>query len=637
MCTFLANEIADAMAVSVSTLFTLQGTFSAEGEATTSEHALLQTLFTQMAGMELTYLEWKAYSIALPWFSVNLFGQAGDGSDSKNYFMYSTNSSWQVKSSPKDWNGTRTGSNSIDMGGFASLRSYWLTPQGERIKPPFNSYDFASSLRPWYQYSIGGVNRTGYVPRPSGTYTPQFAALGAPITPTLVASVHLSRKDGTLVGVAASGLSIPFIEETSKYFLTDLEDPGTESWLYTLTASGKIMMSNYVGLAYTCQLEVFAGVEQPTCDSVDAADIAHPLMAGSAAAVQARDPFPSRSNNYAGEDQLKFRFGDFMVDTKLMVQMGGLPLRDEWVIVVLQPIDCNAGYELSDTTLSCVACPPPYTGLGGPDPCRLCLEGYFLDGADECVACPVGAKCAGGDALPYPTKGYWADISSRATAGDVYECRWDTCPGSESRGRDILRREESDDAATEESNDAIDAAVATLLGTCFSVHNYNASSSSSSAMDDDDDNDDGTVLILPDECEAAMCADGSHGALCQVCEKGWAFSAAYQRCTHCAHPARVSAGVLLVFLVLLLALVYFASVADANGTGGTGGGVVAAVAAAVQSLRNHLSQSWLAAPFKFIDSGTIKILWSSSQILGTVAWNFVSCYADIQPLNKDEP
>ena len=82
---------------------------------------------------------------------------------------------------------------------------------------------------------------------------------------------------------------------------------------------------------------------------------------------------------------------------------------------------------------------------------------------------------------------------------------------------------------------------------------------------------------------------------------------------------------------------YFASVADANGTGGAGGGVVAAVAAAVQSLRNHLSQSWLAAPFKFIDSGTIKILWSSSHILGTVAWTFVSCYADIQPLNKDEP
>ena len=264
----VAEEISSTFAVSVSTLRTLEGTFLAASDVLFSERALIKTLYSQSHGMAATYVSWKDYSIALPWFWLNLFGDGddgddGDGSESRNYFMYTQNSSWQSRSSPVVWNHTKSGGFSLDMGNDALMSSFWLSETGDRINPPFQQAPYPVSKRPMYLYAV--ANGSGFVPQLGGYWLPRLQT----IMPTLVASVTLGSGAEKATGIAASGFAISFIEQViaGSMEIGDLRDPSTVTTLYVLTESGRIMLTNQPGLAYECGWETFHGAHQPMCTS----------------------------------------------------------------------------------------------------------------------------------------------------------------------------------------------------------------------------------------------------------------------------------------------------------------------------------------------------------------------------------
>lgn len=178
--------------------------------------------------------------------------------------------------------------------------------------------------------------------------------------------------------------------------------------------------------------------------------------------------------------------------------------------------------------------------------------------------------------------------------------------------------------------------------------------------------------------DAVQCESGTAGALCQVCRDNHAFSPARQTCSPCVSKSRIATAICMLLVMLLLAAASAVAASrdvddndgddnDSNhhhpdsSLGGGGGCCSSAqrlsssVAASFRhssfsssssspSVRarrcwlrvsrraaaayDRLLSSWLAAPFKHVDKGTVKILYSSAQIVSTVAFNFNVTYPE---------
>jgi hypothetical protein len=69
-----------------------------------------------------------------------------------------------------------------------------------------------------------------------------------------------------------------------------------------------------------------------------------------------------------------------------------------------------------------------------------CDRGYFVSLAvpeagtgKECLACPEGAICSGGTAMPFPKAGWWIDRSSYVAGSVAFRCESAACEGFAAR------------------------------------------------------------------------------------------------------------------------------------------------------------------------------------------------------------
>ena len=86
----------------------------------------------------------------------------------------------------------------------------------------------------------------------------------------------------------------------------------------------------------------------------------------------------------------------------------------QWNVVVVEAVVCDRGF---------------YPTLSGYD-------ATAVTGAD-CLECPEGAICLGGNLSPVPLPGYWVDRGEYSRGGDVYACVFETCVGASAKDENL--------------------------------------------------------------------------------------------------------------------------------------------------------------------------------------------------------
>ena len=169
--------------------------------------------------------------------------------------------------------------------------------------------------------------------------------------------------------------------------------------------------------------------------------------------------------------------------------------------------------------------------------------------------------------MPRPDKGYWVERRTLEFAGDIYTCPRQTCTGAKeqvSAGRRQRRLDEDQDL-------------------CWDQTSYSSQASAACNADE------------------LLCAEGASGPLCGSCVAGFSYSNSRLVCVEC-REAKAQA-----FAVI-------------------GGGLllgVLAVAAFAGTLRLPacVLNSRPAQALAQIDSGTLRVCWTSYQIAQSVSWN----------------
>ena len=222
-----------------------------------------------------------------------------------------------------------------------------------------------------------------------------------------------------------------------------------------------------------------------------------------------------------------------------------------WSVVVVQVVRCDPGYfvprhRVYDHKLA-----------------------SFTAGS-ECHACPEGAVCRGGVALPFPKPGFWVDRRSMTWSGHFYPCVWDTCTG--------FRVEKKPDALR-----------------CWEENDYNSS------------------LCIESELE---CTWGSEGPLCGHCSPKYTFYIATRSCVSCndAHHTYplLTFAALVCMTTVVLVLMYSSTFAGA------------CFIYTVECLYSLWKRVVLWPPLnvlQHIDSGQLKILWATGQIVSTISFS----------------
>jgi serine/threonine protein kinase/membrane protein implicated in regulation of membrane protease activity len=224
-----------------------------------------------------------------------------------------------------------------------------------------------------------------------------------------------------------------------------------------------------------------------------------------------------------------------------------------------------------------------------------CDQGFFSPPEykeTECKECPEGGFCPGGASLFYPKEGYWVDRSSYEYGDKIYECSWDTCIGFSAAKSRLVKGETNDDMSEE------------LLG-CWEELSFN-----SSVCNADD----------------LMCDEGSAGPLCGTCKDTYTYNSATRKCIDCDGDQSVIPAIVVGSIALLLVLLVIGFVLkDSPLFGGAG----------LMETRHQAILLWNSIlkipPFsilKHVDQGMLKVIWGTSQIVGTISWNLSIRYPE---------
>ncbi len=159
----------------------------------------------------------------------------------------------------------------------------------------------------------------------------------------------------------------------------------------------------------------------------------------------------------------------------------------------MQKVDCAPGEVVDTHSFLCVECiSPTYSRGGGARECDSCARGWYAqargngnwtleESVSNCLTCPEGATCVGGDAMPR-AKAHYFQFDSRCP--DVYGCALS--------------------GGTQHRPD--------------SAYCEGWTSNSSAA---------GT----------STCGKGATGPLCSYCENGWWLNSPERKCFKCSSPA----------------------------------------------------------------------------------------------------
>ncbi len=275
------------------------------------------------------------------------------------------------------------------------------------------------------------------------------------------------------------------------------------------------------------------------------------------------------------------------------------------------------------------------------------------------MSCPEGAECAGGLAMPRPKAGYWVDRSAFRFAGDVYACPRETCLGAAATSvvddDGITSSSANDNASSSSSSSSCwiepttygDAASSSFSSPSSSSSSFSSSSSSSSSSSPSD-----SGSLLRCDADALQCKPGARGVLCGACIDGYTFNSALSECAACGDAASVGpvvgAGLVLLLASLGVGIFFLASKEkddaaededDENeGDDERHGKMKGTKKKKKKKLKRGsglrgcvgrcavCAAGWLLAlpPVRLLrhmDSGMVKVTFSTMQILSTVSWN----------------
>ena len=220
----------------------------------------------------------------------------------------------------------------------------------------------------------------------------------------------------------------------------------------------------------------------------------------------------------------------------------------------------------------------------GADVCDLAAVGYFLDPANEFAAtvCPENADCRGGLEMPRPKLNFWVDRSKAIYASSIYSCSRSSCIGATI----------DDDDNNDGSGVRRRLAAAPEVQNCWTIDAYNASSKSAMQAAEEGG---------PCYEDTLQCTEGSTGPLCGSCLDGYTFNSALSQCVLCESASNLNP-------IIIMSSIGFSG-----------------LVAAVLRWRGFNLQKYVRLPsfpfLKHADKGTLKVLWSTTQIISSVQWN----------------
>ena len=283
----------------------------------------------------------------------------------------------------------------------------------------------------------------------------------------------------------------------------------------------------------------------------------------------------------------------------------------------LMCLDCPAGtYAPGSGSLLCLGCPGGYDSSSGADACEEAAFGYYWAGDAGSTAigptllpCPANAVCYGGEQVPRPKPGFWADRSGGVDRVAVpHPCLRSTCLGA----LEDSRASNHADGANGRRLDSDDE--------CWSRAAFASGAS-------------GSGLVVGCAKNARLqCLEGSGGPLCGSCAAVHFFSSSTLVCEPCSAKAEVGtffAQVLGVGLVLAAgALFVGAAGAAADHSGGRRSSVLQSMAftgaftgRCARRAWERVQSTWLVGVLRQLDRGVFKVIWSNYQIIHSVRWN----------------
>jgi len=200
----------------------------------------------------------------------------------------------------------------------------------------------------------------------------------------------------------------------------------------------------------------------------------------------------------------------------------------------------------------------------------LCEQSFYAkssaDVDDVCQPCPVGAVCNGGTWLPYPKRGFWADMTNTdMLMEDMPKCREpDNCKGGGANSASMRCFQ----------------SIANLSSCVAGLKAHKGGADYGSDF---------------------LCSEGAGGRLCDVCDKNEYFMKTGYGCESCENSGSVAGTVVTALLIVLIAIVavfvYYRG-EDVMGV----------------DLRNNAIWRSVADPARF------KILWATAQIVSSVSF-----------------
>ena len=251
---------------------------------------------------------------------------------------------------------------------------------------------------------------------------------------------------------------------------------------------------------------------------------------------------------------------------------------------------------------ACEPCGIEYDSKEGSEVCDIAASGHYLEkpidiGTWVSRECPPHAFCPGGRKMPAPIVGFWVDRRKVEYSQYIYRCLRSTCTGSNSDVFDDDANDGGGDERGEEEEEGRRLAAA-FNGSCWSIEAYDFSWEGGGRCNQD-------VL---------MCSEGAKGPLCNACMDGYTFNSALSSCMPCGSDATM------IPLALASAL-----------------GFLGLAVLALQWRGVKLDAYLRLSVLKLVDTGTLKILWSTMQIVSSVQWNLSKSNWAMQEKRHNSP
>ena len=239
-------------------------------------------------------------------------------------------------------------------------------------------------------------------------------------------------------------------------------------------------------------------------------------------------------------------------------------------------LPCEAGSIAShNESLICSQCPQGFDSAQGSGSCNKAADKNFINPiTGEAQECPRGALCNGGNELPRPRKGFWVDRSTLEYTDTVYACPTKSCLGAD----------EGESQSSSRRRRLIQSTAAGSELSCWSVSHYTDTGPASECNSD-----------------ALQCRKGSEGVLCGHCSEDFVYSSSAKICVECS-VSWAYAGTLLSVGTGALFITFLLFTGRIN-------------------LPRSVQQWWVVGVCRQFDSGTFRTLWSTYQVVQSVAWN----------------